>query len=34
VKSLKGFYDVQTFTSFNSPLPIYPRATGFVDFAT
>lgn len=25
-------YDPATFTSFNSPLPIYPRATGFIDF--
>ena len=28
-----GAYDVQTFSSFNTSLPIYPRKTAFVDFA-
>ena len=26
-------YDVQTFSSFNTTLPIYPRKTAFVNFA-
>lgn len=29
-----SFYDVQSFTSFNNPLPIYPRTKGCFDFAS